>query len=291
MIMSIAGFRIRSAVAGDAAACAATAYAAHARVSAVHNFPSELPTLEVATRFIRSKLENPRCRGYVAEKDGYVVGSVFVTAVADCPAGAIGPLTVEPAHEGGVGAALLQEAVAEAARMGIVQLRLIQSPTHLRSLALYTKAGFDLREPLLVVTNTALTHAVDNSGLRRATLGDDSDCACLCRKVYGFARTAELNEAIGGNTAMVLERKDRIAGYACSIGFRGHAVASTVEDLMVLIAHAPKSVGAGLFIPTRNGALLRWLLHNGARALWPAAIFSIGDFHEPTTPYLPSMVF
>jgi predicted N-acetyltransferase YhbS len=70
--------------------------------------------LEVATRFIRSKLENPRCRGYVAEKDGYVVGSVFVTAVDDCPAGAIGPLTVEPAHEGGVGAALMQEAVTEA---------------------------------------------------------------------------------------------------------------------------------------------------------------------------------
>ena len=69
MIMSIAGFSIRAAVAGDAAGCAATAYAAHARVSAIHNLPSELPTLEVATRFIRSKLENPRCRGYVAEKD------------------------------------------------------------------------------------------------------------------------------------------------------------------------------------------------------------------------------
>jgi L-amino acid N-acyltransferase YncA len=227
----------------------------------------------------------------VAERDGSVVGSVFVTAVDNCPAGAIGPLTVEPAHEGGVGAALMQEAVAEAARMGIVQLRLVQSPTHLRSLALYTKAGFDLREPLLVVTNTDLTHAADDSRLRRATLGDDSDCASLCRKAYGFARTTELNEAIRNNTATVLERKDRIAGYACSIGFRGHAVASTVEDLVVLIAHAPKSPGAGVFIPTRNSALLRWLFRNGARALWPAAILSIGDFHESTTPYLPSGLF
>ena len=289
--MSTAEFSIRAAVAEDAAVCAATAYAAHARVSAVHNFPSELPTLEIATRFIRSKLENPRCRGYVAEKGGYVVGSVFVTGVADCPVGAIGPLTVEPAHEGGVGAALMQEALAAAARMGIAQLRLIQSPTHLRSSALYAKAGFDLREPLLVVTSTALTHAVDNSGLRRATLADDSGCASLCRKVYGFARTVELNEAISNDMAMVLERKDRIVGYACSIGFRGYAVASTVEDLMALIAHAPKSVGAGLFIPTRNGALLRWLFHSGARALWPAAILSLGDFHEPTTPYLPSGLF
>jgi predicted N-acetyltransferase YhbS len=290
-MMSMAGFSIRAATAEDAAACAATAYAAHIRVSATHNFPSELPTLEIATRFIRSKLEHPRCRGYVAEKDGYVVGSVFVTAVDDCPAGAIGPLTVEPAHEGGVGAALMQEAVAEAARMGIPQLRLIQSPTHLRSLALYTKAGFDLREPLLTVTNTALTYAAGNPGLRRATLGDDSECASLCRKAYGFARTAELNEAIGNNTATVLERDDRIVGYACSIGFRGHAVASTVEDLMVLVADAPKSLGPGLLVPTRNGALLRWLFRNGARALWPAAILSIGDFHEPTVPYLPSMLF
>jgi hypothetical protein len=38
-------------------------------------------------------------------------------------------------------------------------------------------------------------------------------------------------------------------------------------------------------------ALLRWLFHQGACALWPAAIFSIGDFHEPTIPYLPSMLF
>jgi predicted N-acetyltransferase YhbS len=289
--MSDAGFNIRAAVAGDAVACAATAYAAHARVSAVHNFPSELPTLEFATRFIRSKLENPRCRGFVAQKDGHVVGSVFVTAVDDCPAGAIGPLTVEPAHEGGVGAALLQEAIEEAARMGIVQIRLVQSPTHLRSLALYTKAGFDLREPLLVVSHAALTHAADNSGLRRATLGDESDCACLCRKAYGFARMVELNEAIGNNTATVLERNDRIVGYASSVGFRGHAVATTVEDLMVLVAHTPKSLGPGLAVPTRNGTLLRWLFRNGARVLWPAAILSMGDFHEPKTPYLPSMLF
>src|SRR3954454_7778582 len=143
--MSNAGVRIRAAVAGDAAACAATAYAAHARVSAVHNFPSELPTLVIATRFIRGKLEHPHCRGYVAQKGGHVVGSVFVTGMDDCPAGAIGPLTVDPAHEGGVGAALIEEALAEAGRMGIAQLRLIQSPTHLRSLALYTKAGFDCR--------------------------------------------------------------------------------------------------------------------------------------------------
>jgi len=61
--------------------------------------------------------------------------------------------------------------------------------------------------------------------------------------------------------------------------------------LMVLIAHTPKSLGAGAFIPTRNGALLRWLFRNGARAPWPAAILSIGDFHEPTTPYLPSGLF
>jgi hypothetical protein len=60
---------------------------------------------------------------------------------------------------------------------------------------------------------------------------------------------------------------------------------------VVLIAHAPKSLGAGVFIPTRNSALLRWLFRNGARALWPAAILSIGDFHEPTTPYLPSGLF
>jgi predicted N-acetyltransferase YhbS len=170
--MSLAGFRIRPAGPEDATVCAAIAYAAHAQVSAAQNVPSELPTLELATRFIRSKLKHPRCRGYVAQKDGQIAGSVFITGVEDCPAGAIGPLTVHPTHQGGVGTALMQEAMAEARRMGIVQLRLIQSPTHLRSLALYTKFGFVLREPLLVITNPVPSHAVDGSGLRRAMLSD-----------------------------------------------------------------------------------------------------------------------
>jgi hypothetical protein len=87
------------------------------------------------------------------------------------------------------------------------------------------------------------------------------------------------------------ERDGRIVGYAGGIGFRGHAVCETTEELKSLIAHSPKHPGGGFFVPFRNGELLRWLFQHGVRALWPATLMSSGGYQQPTSAFLPAMAF
>jgi len=53
----------------------------------------------------------------------------------------------------------------------------------------------------------------------------------------------------------------------------------------------PQMPGPGFFVPTRNGALLRWLLEGGVRMLWPAALMTHGDYREATGAFLPSIAF
>ncbi len=103
--------QLRDVRSEDAEACAAVAFRAHAAVSAAHNFPPELPSLAIALRFIRSKVDDPNTQGFLIERNGRIVGSIFLTIIPECPVAAIGPLTVDPAAEGGSGRKLLQAAL------------------------------------------------------------------------------------------------------------------------------------------------------------------------------------
>jgi predicted N-acetyltransferase YhbS len=275
----------------DAEACAAVAFRAHAAVSAAHNFPPELPSLAVAARFIRSKVDDPKTQGFLIERQERIVGSIFLTIIPECPVAAIGPLTVDPAAEGGIGRRLLQAALRGAHQIGLTQVRLIQSPMHLRSLALYTKVGFNVCEPLLTVENAVPVNAANGEGVRLATPDDVPRCQQICHEAYGFARTFELNAAISRQIATVVERDSKIVGYACGIGFRGHAVCETTEELKSLIVHSPRHPGGGFFVPARNGELLRWLFEHGVRALWPATLMSSGGYRQPTSAFLPATAF
>jgi hypothetical protein len=283
--------QLRDVRADDLDACAAVAFRAHAAVSAAHNFPPELPSLAVATRFIRSKVDDPNTQGFLIEEKGRIAGSVFLTIMPDCPVAAIGPLTVDPDVEGGIGRRLVQAALGAAHRTGRTEVRLIQSPVHLRSLALYTKAGLDVCEPLVTIENAIPMNAASGDGVRIATPDDVPRCRQICHNAYGFARTFELNAAISRQIATVIERDSEIVGYACGVGFRGHAVCETTEDLKSLIAHSPRHPGGGFFVPARNGELLRWLFQNGARALWPATLMASGGYQPPTGAFLPAMAF
>jgi GNAT superfamily N-acetyltransferase len=230
------------------------------------------------------------CR-ILIETKGRAVGSIFITIVPECPVAGIGPLTVDPAAEGGIGRRLLQAALRAAHEIGLTEVRLIQSPMHLRSLALYTKAGFNVCEPLLTVENAVPVNAANGDWVRFATPDDVPRCQQICHKAYGFARTFELNTAISRQIATVVELDSKIVGYACGIGFRGHAVCETTEELKSLIAHSPKLPGVGFFVPTRNGELLRWLFQHSVRALWPATLMSRGGYQQSTSDYLPAMAF
>ena len=94
----------------------------------------------------------------MAERDGKVLGSIFLHVFPPSPVAAIGPLTVHPSAEGdGVGRDLMRAVLQEAKKRKLQQVRLVQSPSHIRSFVLYTKTGFVLREPLFLMQGSIQT--------------------------------------------------------------------------------------------------------------------------------------
>src|SRR5262249_62340210 len=126
--------------------------------------------------------------------------------------------------------------------------------------------------------------------VRAATDDDIRACEHLCDRVHGFVRADEIHVAVKQETATVVLRGGRITGYTTGIGFRGHAVGETTEDLKAMIVARP-TAGPGFFVPTRNRELLCWLFSSGYRALWPAALMSTGAYQDPTAAFLPSIAY
>jgi GNAT superfamily N-acetyltransferase len=275
----------------DATECGRIAFDAHQTVSAAHNFPPEQPSLEFAIGMMNFKLNDPYAYGVVAERDGAILGSVFLTSFPPAPVAAIGPLTVDPSQEGKVGR-LLMEAVLERAREQRFEgVRLVQSPSHIRSLALYTKLGFEVREPLLLMQGAPPDRPIADRAVRLATPAHVDACNRLCMQVHGIQRAAQLSDAMQQHLATVVERAGRITGYAAGIGLLGHAVAETNDDLIALISQAATYLGPGFFVPARNSELFRWLLETGFRGLWPATLMSMGRYQEPAGAFLPAISY
>jgi predicted N-acetyltransferase YhbS len=275
--------------ADDAVACGQIGFEAHGAVAAAHNVPSEQPSVEYAVGMIRQLLAQPISQGFVAERDGQILGSVFLHNFGSVAV--IGPLTVHPQAEGGIGRRLMDEALAAAQSGGLERVRLVQSPAHLRSLALYAKMGFDVQEPLVLMSGDLPAGSPRPGRTRPATWADIASCGALCRRVHGLEREGELRSAIEQGVATVAERDGRFVGYTTGLGMLGHAVAETTDDLKVLIAGAPVILGPGFFVPTRNTDLLRWLLGAGMRATWPATLMTLGPYQPPAGAFLPSLAF
>ena len=72
----------RSIEAADVAACGRVAFDAHRVIAELNNFPPEHPSIEFSLGLIGAKLKDPRARGWLAERDGEVVGSVFLNDFA-----------------------------------------------------------------------------------------------------------------------------------------------------------------------------------------------------------------
>jgi hypothetical protein len=244
---------------------------------------------------IKTLLASPTSWGVLAEREGRILGSIFLHVFPPSPIAAIGPLTVDPSAEGGIGKVLMDAVLDQARKRHYDRVRLVQSPSHIRSFVLYTKCGFTLREPLLLMQGNPIRR--DSSHLkghdvRPAHVDDISACNQLCTSVHGFSREMELRQAIDQGAGMLsVDNLGGITGYAAGLGFFGHAVAKTNEGLKALVANAPAIMGHGLFVPARNADMVRWLLENGFRISWPANLMTIGQYDEPTAPYFPSIAY
>jgi GNAT superfamily N-acetyltransferase len=282
--------RIRPATANDAEACGKICYEAFATINRTHGFDPEIPSPDVAIGFFGMMISHPGFYCIVAESDGRVIGSNCLDergAVAG-----VGPITVEPsAQNRSVGRALMQAILERARERNSSGVRLLQAAFHGRSLSLYTKLGFDAREPISVMQGPSMSKSIEGCTVRAAELTDLDTCDRLCESVHGHNRSGELLDGIRQSSALVAERDDRVTGYASAFGYFGHVVGETNLDVQALIAAAPSFGGPGILVPTRNAELFRWCLHNGLRVTLPMTLMTMGVYNEPSGAYLPSILY
>ena len=274
----------------DVKQCGEICYRAFRAIAEEHNFPPDFLSAEVSITMLSEFMAHPNIYGVVAELDGRVVGSNFVDE-RSIIAG-IGPITVDPdVQNRAIGRELMQHVLARVAKRRLPGVRLVQAAYHNRSLSLYIKLGFSVREPLSVMQGQPLDVQIPGYTVRPATEGDLDACNQVCFKVHGHDRGGELLDAIKRGTATVIEHRGRITGYATAIGFMGHAVGETNEELKALIGAAPAFLGPGFLLPSRNWELFRWCLEHGLRIVQPMNLMSIGLYNEPAGAFLPSILF
>lgn len=274
----------------DAEVCGRICHDAFGAIAAEHRFPSDFPSPEVGVGVVSAMLEHPQMYSVVAEVDGQVVGSNFLderSAIAG-----VGPVSVDPAAQNrGIGRALMLDVLRRATERGAPGVRLLQAAYHNRSLSLYAELGFTVRDVLACMQGTPPTGQVTGHQVRQATTADLDACSAVCRRVHGHDRTAEMADAITPGTGLVVEHHDRVSGYATDLGFTGHAVGESNEDLKALILAATAFHGSGILVPTTNGELFRWCLEQGLHVVHVMTLMSIGLYTTPQGAYLPSVQF
>ena len=280
----------RSGTVEDAKACGTICFEAFKTIAEQHNFPPDFPSPDAAVGLLTMVLSRKDVYSVVVERDGHVVGSNFLWE-GDIIAG-IGPITVHPSvQNGSIGRRLMERVLDRAHAQRRVGVRLVQVAYHNRSLSMYTKLGFDAREPLSCLQGPALNIEIQGYAVRPATGKDLDSCNRLCLSVHGHDRGREVADAIAQGTARVVEHGGRVTGYATSIGFFAHAVCQTNEELKALIGAAPSFGGPGFLLPTRNADLFRWCLAQGLRVVQPMTLMSRGLYQKPAGAFLPSVLY
>lgn len=274
----------------DARACGAICFEAFSSICDRHGFPPDFPNADAPTALFEQVIPREDFYVVVAESDGRIVGSNVLWENGEISG--VGPITVDPGVQGAsVGRRLMEDVLGRARQRGFEGIRLVQTPFNNLTMALYSKLGFDVREPLSVMHGPALNSKIDGYDVRNADDDDVAECDALCQKIHGHDRHGDLVDAIAQGTATVVERDGRITGYATAIGFLGHAIGKTNDDLKALIAAAPEFAGPGFHVPSRNAELMRWCLARGLRIRQPMTLMSIGPYQEPAGAFIPSVIF
>lgn len=283
---------IRAATPSDAEACGRIMYEAFKEIAERHAFPPDFPNVESAIQLARSFTAHPMIDGFVAEEDGRVVGSNFL--VGGDPIRGVGPITVDPRWQGGGIGRRLMTAVLERGK-DAVGIRLLQAAYNMRSMSLYTSLGFEVREPVLLMTGRPASKPAPGVAVRRLAERDLDACNALCVRTHGFARGNELADAARFLTPMVAERDGRVTGYLTAPTFwiANHGVAESEDDMKALILGAAAAAPEPLsfLLPTRQSSLFRWCLGEGLRSTMPMTLMTIRTYRTPAGSYMPSVLY
>ncbi len=281
--------QLRAAQARDLPACGRIMHDAFRSIAERHNFPPDFPSSAVAGEQITTMLEAPGFDAFVAEDAGIVVGSIFVSRRS--PVGGISVITVDPdTQDRGVGRRLMLHGMQFLSSHGHPRQQLVQAAYHNRSLSLYATLGFVATEMLSTMTGKPIRSGIPERTVRGARDADAAACNAVCRRVHGFDREQEVAHAIAQGGAFVVERGGKLTGYTTGVGFAGHGVGETNDDLKALLASAEEFSGPGVLIPTRNGELFRWCLENGLRVVHQMTLMDTLPSGPANGAYWPSVL-
>ena len=282
--------KLRPGTPEDAEACGRICYDAFATLAAAHCFPCDFPSPDVATGLVSALLAHPGIYAVVAEADGVVVGSNFLDERAEIAG--VGPITVDPGvRDGSVGRHLMVAVMERAAARDKPGVRLVQAAYNTRSLALYARLGFEVRETLACLQGPPLHTEFDGSVVRGATDDDLEACDRICQAVHGHDRSPQVGDAIFLGKARVVERDGKLTGYSTGLSFFDHSVGERDDDIQALIGAADAFGGPGILVPMRNTALFRFCLQHDLRLVQVMTLMTTGRYQEPQGAYLPSIMY
>lgn len=282
--------KIRPVAPGDREACGRILYDAFQHIAELHNFPPDFPNPEVALMVLDSLLAMRW--GVAAEIDGRVVGSCFAQE-QDGIVG-VGPISVDPGQQkAGVGRRLMQATLEHGKDAD--GIRLVQDSFNATSLSLYASLGFEVKEPLVVLAGAPRSRAPKGVEVRPLRPEDVDSCNELSRSVHGIARPADLQLALERLGPLVVEREDRVTGYATTLDHwaAGHGVAETEIDLAALVCGASQRTGrpVSFLLPVRQAGLFRWCLKEGLRIQKPMTLMAMGRYQAPRGCFFPSVTY
>jgi len=288
---TIDNITLRKGEAEDAEELGTICYEAFKTISEAHNFPPDFPAPEASIGMMNMLLSMPGIYSVVAENsNGEAIGSNFLWEL-DSVAG-IGPITIDPAQQNSsIGRTLMEDVIKRADEQGHHSVRLVQAAFHNRSLSLYTKLGFNTVEPLSTIQGKAIGKEIAGYAVRPMTESDLDEVDSLTVRVHGHSGRNAIAGAIAQGVAMLVEHDGRVTGYTPTLGFFGHTVGESNEDVKSLIAAAENFPGSGFLLPTRNSELMRWCLENGLRVIQPMTLMSRGLYQEPRGAFIPSILF
>ena len=290
MTMSV---EITRALPDHVPAIARVMFAAFDAVSRRHGFEPEVFAPEVAVGMASAFVHRPDIWGVVAIDGGEVVGHNFVQ-LTDAVAG-VGPICVDPDRQcGGVGRWLMTAVIDHTLAHHGRQIRLVQEAFNMASLGLYTSLGFDVKEPVVIMS----VPPQPDDACRPLLATDVDEADALCVAVQKVSRRNELLGMIAKGPAMDCVPNGRwrggeLAGFVVP-GFFGFGAAKTAEDLIAAsraaVARLPPPLRR-IILPTRNGELLREAMRQGLRSVKVGQLMAIGPYEQPAGFWAPSIAY
>ena len=281
---------IRQAQLSDVPACARICFDAFGGFHRQQGFAPIFTSMHAITLQLGHLIAHPNVFSIVAEDEGRIVGFNFLSE-SDRVRG-VGPIAADPTVQvGGIGRKLMETVLQ---RAGGLPTRLLQETFNMRSMALYTSLGFDVKDLYVLMSGRPSVQASEYE-VRPMIEDDLHGCERLQMEALGLSRINELRAALKDGTPWVAVRNRAIAAFVTSpfLWFGSHGAAKDEGSLAALLSGAARESRKDVtfLLLARSAVLFRWALANGMRAGRPLTLMSKGLYNPPNCVYVPSGVY